>query len=86
MAIDELEAQVMRSTLQRIDDDDLPSTIDASRDVLGKLRGIGRKHFAPIIRTPHGPPGKGRIKCFKHNIVNGSNTRYYYLSTFLIIL
>jgi len=58
LAIDEFEAQVMRSTLENSNtDDDLVDNPDVTRETLGKLRGLGRKHFAPIVRTTHGSPG-----------------------------
>jgi hypothetical protein len=38
--------------------EDFDESLETSREILGKLRGIGRRHFAPILRVPHGPTGK----------------------------
>jgi hypothetical protein len=39
------------------------------RKDLGALRAVGRQHFAPIMRTPCGPPGKG-IDLFKYSTIS----------------
>jgi hypothetical protein len=64
-ASDELESCVMRVTCQQQEEDQpgeedeasFQNNLEMSRETLGKLRGIGRKHFAPILRVPQGPPG-----------------------------
>ncbi|KAL3098058.1 hypothetical protein niasHT_027603 [Heterodera trifolii] len=62
-AVDELEASVMKVTRsgensEETEADEMTAvSLEQSRETLGKLRGLGRRHFAPIIRTAQGPPG-----------------------------
>lgn len=61
-AKDELEAQIMHSTLNSSVDDahfseDSGSDICVrgnSRQMLGRLRELGRRHVAPVFRVPQG--------------------------------
>jgi hypothetical protein len=61
-ASDELESRVMRATCQQqlsfaeeeLDEADL---LEVAREKLARLRGIGRHHFAPILRVPKEPAG-----------------------------
>uniref|UniRef100_A0A183CI45 BUB1 N-terminal domain-containing protein n=1 Tax=Globodera pallida TaxID=36090 RepID=A0A183CI45_GLOPA len=56
-AVDELEASVMRVMRCGTDEISLAVSEENSRETLGKLRGLGRRHFAPIIRAAQGPAG-----------------------------
>lgn len=62
-ARDELEAKIMYHTKKQAQDSDSDNEESdpyslGNRETLSKLRGLGRKHHAPIIRIPQGPPGK----------------------------
>uniref|UniRef100_A0A915E207 Uncharacterized protein n=1 Tax=Ditylenchus dipsaci TaxID=166011 RepID=A0A915E207_9BILA len=64
-ATDELEARVLRASVKASenadsdDDNEMDiSDVGSHRKMLGKLRGLGRKHNAPIFRLAQGGPGK----------------------------
>lgn len=64
-AIDELNVHIdLQKSFKNSEEDeefnfDLNS-VENCRETLGKLRGLGKRHVAPIIRTTQGPPGKVR--------------------------
>lgn len=70
-ASDELESCVMRTTCQTDEaqcyEPDFTTSLEMTRETLGRLRGIGQRHFAPIMRHPQGPPGKLLSKTPKMN-------------------
>ena len=70
-ASDELESCVMRTTCQadeaQYDEIEFTNNLEMTRETLGRLRGIGQRHFAPILRHPQGPPGKLLSKTPKAN-------------------
>uniref|UniRef100_A0A1I8BAS9 BUB1 N-terminal domain-containing protein n=1 Tax=Meloidogyne hapla TaxID=6305 RepID=A0A1I8BAS9_MELHA len=60
-ASDEIESNIMSICKQNpedsLDNEDFDDTVESARATFSRLRGIGRLHFAPIIRLPQGPPG-----------------------------
>nr|CAD2153793.1 unnamed protein product [Meloidogyne enterolobii] len=60
-ASDELESNIMSICKQNpenpLDNEDFDDSVESARTTFSRLRGIGRLHFAPIIRLPQGPPG-----------------------------
>lgn len=69
-AIDDLNSQIDFQTALRNADEDEQNNFDLDvvencRETLGKLRCLGRRHVAPVIRTTHGPPGKVLVSAQK---------------------
>lgn len=65
-ALDELNALLeFRTSLKNIEEENEEEkfnydlmNVENCRETLGKLRGLGRCHIAPIYRIAQGPPGK----------------------------
>ncbi|KAF7631037.1 BUB1 N-terminal domain-containing protein [Meloidogyne graminicola] len=60
-ASDELESNIMEMCKQipehTFDNEEFENSVESARVTFSRLRGIGRMHFAPIIRLPQEPPG-----------------------------
>lgn len=77
-ARDELETKIMCHTRKHahdsdtdMDEEETNSDFMGNRETLSKLRGLGRKHHAPVFRIPQGSPGK--VKQFE-TLPNSQNT------------
>ncbi|KAK0397625.1 hypothetical protein QR680_002196 [Steinernema hermaphroditum] len=64
-AINALEMRILRASLEQNTDSDNEEPFEETREVLGRLRGLGSGDYAPIIRQSEGAAGK--IIGFKKN-------------------